>query len=86
VKEKHAWVDKSQEYVRPDHGRTAMFPSWNVHLTALPLLAEFCSRHGQFQLLLGVLNKVQFPNANVVVMWRQLQETIPWNFNVFSEN
>jgi hypothetical protein len=76
---------KSVEYVRPDQSKSILFPSWNGHLSALPLLAEFAIRHGKLQLLLDVLNKVELPNANMAVMWRQLQETISLNFNVFSE-
>jgi hypothetical protein len=76
---------KSREYVSPDQSKSLIFPSWNGHLSALPLLAEFAIRHGQFQLLLDVVSEVELPNASMAVMWRQLQETGSLNFNVFSE-
>lgn len=76
---------KGREYVEPNQSKSLLFPSWNGYLSALPLLAEFAIRHGQFQLLLDVLNGIEFPNANMVVMWRQLQEAVSLNFNIFSE-
>jgi hypothetical protein len=35
-----------------------LWPSWNGHTSALPLLAEFCVRNGRLNLLLDVLKNV----------------------------
>jgi hypothetical protein len=77
---------KAREYIEPDQSKSLIFPSWNGYLSALPLLAEFAIRHGNFQLLLDVLNGIELPNANMAVMWRYLQEAVSLNFNIFSES
>jgi hypothetical protein len=61
------------------------FPLWTGHTSALPLLAEFCIRNGQLNLLLAVLKNVEMPTASIAVMFEQLSEMITLNFNVFSD-
>lgn len=60
--------------------------AWNGHLSALPLLSEFCVRNGRLGILLAVVSHVDLPNANLVNMLTQLQEMISLNFNAFSES
>ena len=62
-----------------------VFLWWEGHTSALPLIAEVCVRNGYLDLLLKVLSHVEMPNAAIVLMMFQLEETISLNFNVFSQ-
>jgi hypothetical protein len=62
-----------------------VFPSWNSHTSALPLVAEICIRNGHLDLFLKVLSHVEMPNPSLAVMMIQLEETISLNFDVFSQ-
>jgi hypothetical protein len=61
------------------------FSAWKGHSSALPLLAEFSVRNGHWSLLLRVIAQIDLPNANLISMMLQLQETVSLNFNLFTE-
>jgi hypothetical protein len=60
-------------------------PSWNGYTSGLPLMVEMCIRNGYLSIFFGVLNNVEMPNANLIVMMVQLQETLSLNYNIFSK-
>ncbi len=72
------------KYVPHDQTKRG-FPKWDGVTSALPLLAEFCVRHGFLQVLIAALEKVSLPTPSIAVMVIQLEETISLNFNVFSD-
>ena len=75
----------TRKYIAPRMEAQHWFPSWTGHTSALPLLAEFCIRNGQLNLLLAVLKNVEMPTASIAVMFEQLSEMIALNFNVFTD-
>lgn len=64
---------------------THIFPRFNGYVSELPLVAEFCIRTGCVARLLYTLDSVPQPTYGVVLLLRQLEETIALNFNLFTE-
>ena len=75
----------SLQYVKSRIEAKAFHPSWDGHTSALPLMAEMCIRHGYQHILFGVLDTINLPSANLVVMIVQLRETISLNYNLLSK-
>src|SRR5579859_7435055 len=63
----------------------APFPSWSGYASALPLVAEFAIRNGHLDLLIEGLNKAKLPTPSIAGMFRELEEMIAVNFDVFSD-
>jgi hypothetical protein len=63
----------------------ASYPAWSGYASALPLVAEFCIRNGHLDLLIEGLNKTKLPTPSIAGMFRELEEMIAVNFDVFSD-
>jgi hypothetical protein len=63
----------------------ARFPAWESYASALPLVAEFAIRNGHLDLVIESLNKAKLPNPSIAGMFRQLEETVAVNFDVFTD-
>lgn len=63
----------------------ARFPAWENYASALPLVAEFAIRNGHLYLVIESLNKARLPNPSIAGMFRQLEETVAVDFDVFAE-
>jgi len=75
-------VERAVPHLQPHQ---APYPSWNSHASALPLVGEFCIRNGHVDLLIEGLNKAKLPNPSIAGMFRELEEMIAVNFDVFSD-
>lgn len=64
---------------------THTFPRFNGYVSELPLVAEFCIRTGYVSRLLQTLDSVPQPTYGVVILLKQLEETIALSFNLFTE-
>lgn len=63
----------------------APYPAWEGYVSALPLVAEFSIRNGFLNLLIERLSSTKLPNPSIAGMFRQLEEMISVNFDLFSD-
>jgi len=60
------------------------FPTWNLLVSELPLIAEFCVRRGEKQSLLRTVGE-SHPTPGLLLLLMQLEEMISLNFNLFTD-
>jgi hypothetical protein len=64
---------------------SASFPSWKMHSSELPLVAEFLIRNGGRGLFIGALESAAI-SPGVIVLLLHLGDIIALNFSIFSES
>lgn len=62
------------------------YPHFGGHVSALPLIAEFCIRTGHLKELLDATKNPKFPTNSLAMMLMEIEEMIALNFNLFSES
>lgn len=90
-RDRASFVSSLLDYVRkPVHAREArgatIFPAFKGQLSSLGLLAEFCIRTGHLNELLAATAEPKFPEMSLAIMFRQIEDMIALNFNVFSDS
>jgi len=67
-------------------GATYHFPTFQGHISDMPLIAEFCIRTGNTRRLMEAAGAAEKPTNGLALMMMQIEETIGLNFNIFAEN
>jgi hypothetical protein len=62
------------------------FPTFNGHICELPLVAEFCVRTANCELLFEAMAKAKVPTRSLAIMAIQLEETFAVQWNLFSND
>ena len=71
----------TRTYYKPDN---YPFPIFAGEVCELPLVAEFCIRTGNIEPFFAATAKPTMPTNPLAIMMRQLEETIPLNWDWFS--
>ena len=61
------------------------FPKFEGYVSELPLIAEFAIRTGYKEQLFASMSAAQIPTTGLAIMMMEIEETISFNFNLFSE-
>ena len=68
-------------FARAEH--SLIYPYWNPFVSELPLVAEFCLRHGEKRALFQSISDAEASPA-MLILFLQLEDSLAFNFNLFS--